>query len=517
MELIKKLRSLNKDCLINTPDGAFTFKENNKFVHSTRAPIKEATRLLEKITPTDLTKTIILLWGVGLGYHAEILLKKGYSIIAIEPRPEVAKIFKKIFPADLLISLIENQPEDLFNTLANLNPANAEIFIDIMMPGVKIDTDFLKMAEQGKNVLRSTHRIHSLLIDSWYKNILKNIQHASVTFTPLFKDQEVIICSAGPSLRESLPYLKTLSQHNVILAVDTALKSLLEAEIIPDYVFSVDAKIHNISDFCGISNEIFAKIILLADITVNHQIASLPWKQVLFTTTVQPLTTTNGLQMKLIKLLTHFKDYGINFLELQTGGSVANTAFHAAIVYEANKILLVGQDLAYSNLRGHSVGSPYDQEYRLQTNRLNTLETIHIKKVPFKNEVTDIFGDITYSDELLMQFQSWFEVSIKTNPSLATKVINASEHGAYFKYWNHLPLSKYSNSQYLIKKSPLITLKTIDQNIIKQCMKFLKKEEINLESEHSLIQEYFYKEHNDSSTLKNIKQKTKSLQKLIGE
>ncbi|MGL4393872.1 MAG: motility associated factor glycosyltransferase family protein [Brevinema sp.] len=514
MELIKKLSELQHPSLIATPDGAFTIQLDNKFIHSSRAPLKESSRLLQDIKPTDLNKTIVILWGVGLGYHAETLLNQGYKIIAIEPRPELAEIFKRTFPIDKLVDFIENDPEDLFNALARLNPSEAQIFIDIVMPTSNISPNFFKMAEQGKNVPRSTHRIYSYLIDSWHKNILTNISRAEVTFSPLFQDQEVIICSAGPSLKESLPHLKRLSSQMYIIAVDTALKSLLEAGIVPDYVFSVDAKIHNISDFCGISNENYSKMILLADITLNPQIASLPWKKVFFTTTVQPITSKDGTRMHHNKLLNFFTSKGFHFPELQTGGSVANTAFHAALFYQAKKVLLVGQDLAYTDNRGHAIGSPYDQEYRLKTNRLNTIETIQIKKVPFQNEVKAILNGITYSDELLMQFRSWFETSLANNKDLAHKTINASENGAYFEHWTHHPLSKYTTKS--LKKVLPIAIEKFDEAYIKECFDFFKKQDLVPENTDPIIAEYFYREFYGTSSAKHTKQKIKNLKKIIG-
>ncbi|MGL4562892.1 MAG: motility associated factor glycosyltransferase family protein [Brevinema sp.] len=514
MDLINRIRSLSDSNMIPTPDGAFTFKENEKFIHSSRSPIKEAERLLSKITSSEKNQTVVLLWGVGLGYHTEMLIKQGYHVIAIEPRPKTATVFKKIFPMEQLLAFVEDNPEDIFNALVNLNPALTKTFIDIRMLGMDIDPIYLKRAEQGKNALRSTHTIYSYLMDSWHKHILINIQHAHVTFDPIFKDQEVIICSAGPSLRESLPYIKKLSTKLIILAVDTALKTLLEADIIPDYVFSVDAKIHNIGDFCGISEDTFSQITLLADITVSPQISSLAWKQVLYTSTVQPHTTDRGLIMKRIILLDCLKDIGICFPELQTGGSVANTAFHATIFYQAKKILLVGQDLAYTNHRGHATGSPYDQEYRLTSNRLNTLDTIHIQKVPFDMETPSILGKMTYSDELLMQFKSWFETSVQLNPELCGSVINASENGAYFNGWNHQTLSQYQSSS---KKTNLFRIipQKIDQKTITTFLDLLKNEKITIDSTNEIIKEYFYKElHSNIKTI-NIQQKIKRLQKIL--
>lgn len=493
MTLLKNIQNLQDESIIATPDGAFTFKENNRLIHSRRSPLKEAERLIENIKPTDKNSTIVILWGVGLGYHANLLLKQNYKIIAVEPRPKTAKLFKQIFPTDQLIGIIENNPQELFDLLVNLKPFESLTFIDIVMMGLDIPVELLKYAEQAKNALRSTHTVHSYLMEYWHHHIFKNIQNATVTFEPIFKGQELAICSAGPSLKQSLPHLKRLEKKLTILAVDTALMSLLEDNIIPDYVYSVDAKIHNIGDFAGIPLSIISEITLLADITVSPQIVELPWKQVLFTSTVQPMNNKNGFFVSRIKLLQLLWDHGIKFPELQTGGSVANTAFHAGIFYQADKILLIGQDLAYSDYRGHATGSPYDREYRLLTNRLNTLDSIHIKKVPFEYPVIGINKKETYSDPLLIQFRSWFETSLKDNSHLQNYIINASEAGSYFDGWQHIPLSSYNTSAN--KKISNITPKQFEKEKINKLFCILKNQQIDLDSENLQIKEYFYYEH----------------------
>lgn len=503
MNLVSRLAKFTPS-LIPTPDGAYTIQDNNKYVHSSRSPLKEAQKIINTLPDLDQdkkNKTLIIAWGTGLGYHIEMLIDQGYHVLAIEFRPSIAQIFQKVFPIKKLVALItDKNSKKLFDLLTSLDSNKYQYFIDLSMLGLAIPTHLYKQAQQGKTALRSEHNIHSTLMESWYYNIITNLSllhhsHIGYTHDPIFKDQVLVICSAGPSLKESLPYLKKNRDKITLLAVDTALLSLIQADIIPDYVHSVDAKIHNIADFRGISSSIYKQIILLADITLNPQITNLPWKEVLFLSTSHPINQNNNYTLKRTILQQYLWDKDIRFPESQTGGSVATSAFHLGILYQAKKILLVGQDLTYTNNRGHAVGSPYDMEYRLQTSRLNPLETIHIHKVPFHHKkIPAIDKSYTYADDLLTQYRSWFEVSIQDNSQLASKIINASENGALFQNWTHTPLSQYQFSSAHIPNKYQLSHYTQEQIIT--ILDKLQQLSMDIKNPHPLCKEFFYKEHN---------------------
>ena len=502
MNLVSRLEKFTSS-LIPTPDGTYTIQNNNKFVHSSRSPLKEAQKIIDTLPHLDQdtkNKTLIIAWGTGLGYHIEMLIDQGYHVLAIEFRPNIANIFQQVFPLEKLVAFItDKNSKELFDILVSLDSDKYQHFINLSMLGFAIPTHIYQQTQQALSMLRAKHNIHNALMESWYYNIITNLSllchsHIGYTHDPIFKDQVLVICSAGPSLKESLPYLKKNQSKITILAVDTALLSLIQADIIPDYVHSIDAKIHNIADFRGISSSVYKQIILLADITLNPQITDLPWKDILFLSTSHPINQNNNYTLKRTTLQQYLWDKDIRFPETQTGGSVATSAFYLGILYQAKKILLVGQDLAYTNNRGHSVGSPYDMEYRLQTSRLNPLETIHIRKVPFHTKkIPTIDKSYTYADDLLTQFRSWFEVSIQDNSLLASRVINASVNGALFQYWTHIPLSQYQFSSTHISNKYQLYHYTKEQ--ITTILEELQELAMDIKNPHPICKEFFYKEH----------------------
>jgi len=518
MKIIEALCEITQLDLIPTLDGAFTLKENNRYVHSQRAPLKEASRLIEKYKNLDSNSTVFILWGIGLGYHVELLYNLGFQIIAIETRPKLAKLFKQTFPISKLLGFIEQDETKLFDIIVNLKSDKVLNFIEITMQGIEISRKYIHLYKKGIYALQSSHRIHKYLMEEWYCNILRNLsilekKNIGYTKFPLFQDQDLVICSAGPSLRESLPYLKINQKNIIILVVDTALQSLLQFGIIPDYVCAIDSKIHNINDFAGISKEILQQITLIADITVNHQISKLNWKNILFTTTVQGINTKKGVEFQNINLMKYLEKYQIHLPKVQTGGSVSNSAFHIGIIYQAERIFLVGQDLSNSNYRGHATGSPYDINYRSNCNRLISIESIHMHKISFSYPVISNKKTTTYTDPLLIQFKEWFEYSIYDNPQLKNTCINATEDGVIFQNWINKPLSKI---QFTTKKKNInIPIISYPKKIIDEIYINLSQINITYMTKNELIDEYFYNEKYNSYKEFKVLRKIKRLKKIL--
>lgn len=498
----------DKYTLIETIDGAFTLKLNGVFIHSSRTPLTEASRLLGNIDKSKKNITIYILWGLGMGYHALMLLREGYLVIGVETRPECIEILEKTFPIENLYAFItKDVGASIYEAIASLSPENARLFVDIVMRGYPVDKISLVMEEKAKQALSASNIIYSNLMDSWYVNIIQNlscIKNDILIKMPkdAFEGQAVVLCSAGPSLRESLPYLSRFRTKYIIIAVDTALRALLEFGIIPDFVHAVDAKILNVRDFASIPDKVFQKMILLADVSLSSIVYEKPWRYIECLFTVQPIKhPKQGFHFKSIFLLEYFISRGLDINSLQTGGSVATSAFHYALERKAEKIYLVGQDLAYSNYRGHSVGTPYDTEYRYMSNRLNTIDTMHIHRLSYIS-VRGIDGNVL-TDPVLNQFRSWFEVSVADgyNEKIADSCINASEAGAYFHGWKHQKFSKLSSSfaheKDVFVKDP-ISVKNSKQLVLDSLVLF-ENIPVDISAGNPLQKEYLYKEY--ASTL----------------
>ncbi|MGL5254457.1 MAG: motility associated factor glycosyltransferase family protein [Brevinema sp.] len=493
--------------LISCKNG-FTIKENNVFVHSSRDPIEEAFRFITSSNDPAPKGTVYILWGMGLGYHAQMLIDKGYTVIGVEHRKKCIDILKEVFPLENLHAFItgDNLEATIFSSIASLPPEDSHSFIDLVMRNCTPEYPILTLVDKAKHAINSSNLIYSKLMDTWYCNILENLRISakiSLTQMPLdaFHGKKVVICSAGPSLKESLPHLLRLRKKIVLIAVDTALYALVEYGIIPDFVHAVDAKIHNVEDFSCIPDSIFQQIVLLADLTLTPCICEKPWKAIEFLSTEQPIIhPKQGVKYQSIAIIEYLKSQGLNTFGIQTGGSVANSSFHYAIGHGAEQVILIGQDLAYSNNRGHAVGTPYDKEYRMQTSRFNSIDNIHCHKIPCGADailIKGVDGDTVTADPLLNQFRQWFEVSVSDpeNQGLVEICLNASEQGAFFQGWNHKKLSDINFVGEDI--SPIVF--PMHKNNLYELIKPLYQQLCNISLENAvknkLHKEFFYLEY----------------------
>lgn len=208
-----------------------------------------------------------------------------------------------------------------------------------------------------------------------------------------------ILVSAGPSLDKNIEDLKQAVGKSVIIAVDTALKTLVKHKIKPDIVVTVDSHKPPVLFMCSE----FSDIPMLVCSNSNKELWTIhSGKRFYF-------DEPNSYMSYLHKTI---KGKGIQPLE--TGGSVANNAFSAIHVLGFKKIIMVGQDLAYPNNRMHT-----DDAY-------GGTEEVDNRKQYF--EVEDVFGGMVTTESNMDLYRKWFEDQIVRYKDL--KVIDATEGGA---------------------------------------------------------------------------------------
>lgn len=231
-----------------------------------------------------------------------------------------------------------------------------------------------------------------------------------------YKNVPAVIVAAGPSLNKNIAQLKKYRKKVFVIACDAALNPLLDNDIIPDIAVSVDPH----KPLRNFANEKVKDIpFVLASICISWFREEHRGKKFFFTDSY-----------RLVKLIDSFdKDFGM----LDTGGSVANDAFSLARMAGFKGIILIGQDLAYSNGLYYADGVKKDQ-----------------KKAEYDNEFIEVegyYGDSVLTKGNLDSYRVWFEQQIEFYKDL--HVINSTEGGAMIHGAINMPLSeaceKYCN------------------------------------------------------------------------
>ena len=176
------------------------------------------------------------------------------------------------------------------------------------------------------------------------KNCIYNLRYlincsSGIEFVGRFpEDLPAIVVAAGPSLEKNIQLLKKAKGKALIIAVDTAIPKVLEAGIIPDMIIAIDF----IKPLKYFDSPLLKDIPILCDADMNCDILDKikPNKCIFF-------TADSMIWADL------FESEGSEIRQINTGGSVATALIANYIYWGIKKIILVGQDLAFTDSKGH--------------------------------------------------------------------------------------------------------------------------------------------------------------------
>ncbi len=414
-------------------------------IHSAYDPVKEAQRIVQQYNPKRAS--IIIVCGLGLGYHVLALKDKfpQRTIIVVEKDKNLIQLVKQEFPEVFTCASIVNDEEEIARVLESIDIRSFRgTALLVHRPSYSLHPEFYDA------LITNTHkqissRISDLLTrfefeELWVKNIVLNAKqmHTALPVKSLFgkfKGIPGIIVSAGPSLIHSLDALSQAYDKAFIVCVDTAYKVLERHAIRPHIVMTLDAQTHSIKHFLGITQ----KPVLLADVVSSPRVTRLIEKK-FFSTTAKYYTAPDGsLHRESTPIMEWIQNFTGQIGDIQSGGSVATSAFDLLLAAGCSAIVLVGQDLAYTGREIHSRGTHHNDDWLPVINRFNNLDTINqnviqkrkIKYVPSNN------GSTVITDFVLDLYRSWFEDSAKRVP---TPVYNTSTGGAVIANTTFTPL-----------------------------------------------------------------------------
>ncbi len=211
------------------------------------------------------------------------------------------------------------------------------------------------------------------------------------------KDVPYIVVAAGPSLEKNVDVLKQAKGRAVIVAVDTALNFLLERGIVPDIACTVDAR----KELVHFTRQELKGMPMLISTDSNYKALEL-------VEDFMPiyLSTTSDFIQRL------FRDRGHQVDFFDGGGSVATVCFQIGVNLGFKTIILIGQDLAFTDTKAHA-----------------GMGTLTEQDLPFHLMAVDAYNGgkiMTRSD--FKSYIDWYNLKI---PELKEQtVINATEGGA---------------------------------------------------------------------------------------
>ena len=441
---------------------------------------------IEKINYND----IVLICGIAnFTYLREFLKRvdKDLRIIVYEPD-------KRIFEANIIYTdirdillrnntllLVEGINEELLenwlNTVFNFtNFANGKMF---SLPGY--DVLYCEKIKQFENKCKrylkylSVNNNSIILMNAKVNyNIIMNLQFIknSTDILRIKKSLEkdnvcdkipAIVVAAGPSLDKNIKYLSAAKGRACIICVDSAIRMLLKNNIMPDMLVTLDPDKERILFEDDRVNDMY----LCYSVHGTYDVIKKNRKKKI-------------LYNNMAYLYKMLEELGVDTGIIDVGGSVANSAFSIARYLGFKDIIVIGQDLAFTNDKKHA-SVVYDDGgiNEKEKEKYTTIEGIDGTQM------------LTYVN--FKVYRDWYESFLERDKEL--NMINATEGGALIHGATNMRLedaiNKYCKEKvdiapYIEKSSLLITDDLVSEfnNKVRKCIPEI--EEIKKNFEHCL-------------------------------
>lgn len=397
-------------------------------LNSTYKPFAEAEKFAEQFKNLP-EESILLVFGFGNGIFPDAIMKacrKRTKVVFYEPCEEVMKYisghididsFCKGWNCGLVAAGVvsENKTQYIY-TLSEFPRALQDNILYHKREKVYycILPKYRELFSVQYDQYRSTIEFYMQMLQS-NTQTAKAIGHRAVennihilkyipdsycidSFINIFpEDMPAIMVSAGPSLEKNVKGLKQAKNRAFIVCVDTAVRYMLKEDILPDMIVTIDPR-KGLSLF----DDERIRDIPLAGVT------DMNWK-VLEKVQSKKFILTSAKNPYIQKL---YAKEGHQLGELESGGSVATTAYSLCRYLGFKRLILVGQDLALTD------NQMYAGRQKL------SMDTFKRELI----EVEDVNSEVVYTTRDYYYYLKWFEQMIDLYPE--TQVIDATEGGA---------------------------------------------------------------------------------------
>ena len=406
--------------------------DKGRMLQYTSVDVKNEVKRLTKHLDYTVNRSFFLIIGIGVGSVLKEICSKinKKSVILVVERD--IYLFKAILSKiDLTVEIaggqilfvFGNQKDDEFVTrfsrcvagcLFNINSVQPVILSVKDLNYIKFTNKVLTLFSKEKSVafFKLGNDIPDTLVG--LRNRLNNLEHYAVNpglndiknkFENAYKNKPAIVVASGPSLDKNIDILKKAKGKALILACDGSMDSLLKRDIVPEVVGSVERVLITYEKFYEGKN-FPSETVLVAPAVVNPKI---------------PNTFTN----KTVSMFKAGEMHGewcnellLNKGTAWSGLSVAHLMYGIAYELGCNPIILIGQDLAYSD---KGISHVSEAAVKEEVN-LDNVEVF----------VDGINGEKIPSTFIWQMFLKMYEERIEKDGDSVT-VIDATEGGALIR------------------------------------------------------------------------------------
>lgn len=450
---LKETRNGEKTVEIETDNGVTR-------LNSVYNPKREAEAWVKKLPLNNIDTSVIMFGNANGIFTREILKNVGEKSSVMIFEPDISLFVYCIQNFDLKDIILDkrvhlyiagiNDEEFEFGLIKYISDIGISTAVCCACP--KLEELYGMEAEKFKEYIIgrikkkelnkiTKKRLNKISVINNIKNLhfLKNSNYITDFINIIPIDIPFIIVSAGPSLEKNADELNKAKGKAFILATDTAVKVLTAHNVEYDAVITIDA---DKSDIHFENNEYYKHPIFCYMDSKNNILEKNKSEKIWL--------TSNKFMVRL------FRKYNVDMISYVSGGSVATSAFNIARIIGSKKIILVGQDLAYTDDLMHAGESCNKSEIS-------------------ENEiwVEDIYGKMIKTRDDWKSYIDWFSASAKELRGKA-EIIDATEGGAKIDGCKIMGLSEaveyYCKDSFDFQKALQKVLPTFDEQTYNQIL-----------------------------------------------
>ena len=377
--------------------------------------------------------SLLIVVGIDQGHLLDVLDMRGSSakVLAIEPDRAMAGAFHarsdwQAWRSSGRLAHLVHPDYAGADEAWRMFPNNANDCLLMVNPRLREGSpEVAAAARTAQKILygvRANAAARRQFAPRYLTNVIRNVPAIASggdvrALTNAFQGIPAVIAGAGPSLDAAMPELQRMTGRGLLIAVDTALRPMLDAGITPQLVTALDPSLLNARHFQMLAE--CPDTWLVAESALDRSAAA-PFDQRTFWLRIakhHPWPWLNAC--------------GIEVGQIDVWGSVLTGAFQLACVAGCDPIIFVGADLAFTDGRPYCRGTTYEFDWAWSASVGRSLEQAwqhHIDSTK-PHPSLDIHGAQTVSSGSLESFRDWIVSRAKKS---GRRVINATGNGILF-------------------------------------------------------------------------------------
>lgn len=285
------------------------------------------------------------------------------------------------------------------------------------------------------NEMNDKIKIKDPIIEKWVSNFKENFKNNEFTkenARPLmflynnrfYWNMPIVLVASGPSLDKNIKILKKFEKNAIILSADVALFKLVENDIIPDFVVTIDPSDMFVRFWEDVKTD---ESILICPTTI-HPKSLESWRGKKFFFNQSDLKDTEKGKV-LYEITKPTKGYGFIYNRFFIGA----TMLQVSTIFNPKPAILMGYDFAYTNNKAYCDGfldrKIYDDTTEIGTQEhQNIINVLKEQEIKSDTELKDIYGHPIKTNKTYVFYRNSFLQLI--HQVLKIKhIVNATEGG----------------------------------------------------------------------------------------